>query len=82
VSAVRHQFSNNKPKFLIVDKVALRCAEIFQLAVVDDVVREPREVGVSRQGESGGYPRETENPAERMEDIRCARLPNDPPDRG
>ena len=29
MSAVRHQFSNNKPKFLIVDKVALRCAEIF-----------------------------------------------------
>jgi fermentation-respiration switch protein FrsA (DUF1100 family) len=26
----------------------------------------------SHQGESGGYPRDTENPAERMEDIRCA----------
>ena len=26
----------------------------------------------SHQGESGGYPRNTENPAERMEDIRCA----------
>jgi fermentation-respiration switch protein FrsA (DUF1100 family) len=26
----------------------------------------------SHQGESGGYPRDTENPVERMEDIRCA----------
>jgi fermentation-respiration switch protein FrsA (DUF1100 family) len=26
----------------------------------------------SHQGESGGYPRDTENPAERMEDLRCA----------
>ena len=26
----------------------------------------------SHQGESGGYPRDTENPAERIEDIRCA----------
>jgi uncharacterized protein len=26
----------------------------------------------SHQGESGGYPRDTENPAERLEDIRCA----------
>jgi uncharacterized protein len=26
----------------------------------------------SHQGESGGYPRDTENPAEKMEDIRCA----------
>ena len=26
----------------------------------------------SHQGESGGYPRDTENPAERVEDIRCA----------
>ena len=26
----------------------------------------------SHQGESGAYPRDTENPAERMEDIRCA----------
>jgi hypothetical protein len=26
----------------------------------------------SHQGESGGYMRDTENPAERMEDIRCA----------
>src|SRR5712672_295838 len=26
----------------------------------------------SHQGESGGYPRETENPAERIEDLRCA----------
>src|SRR5579862_572045 len=26
----------------------------------------------SHQGESSGYPRDTENPAERMEDIRCA----------
>jgi uncharacterized protein len=26
----------------------------------------------SHQGESDGYPRDTENPAERMEDIRCA----------
>ena len=26
----------------------------------------------SHQGESGGYPRDTENPFERMEDIRCA----------
>jgi hypothetical protein len=26
----------------------------------------------SHQGESGGYPRDTENPTERMEDIRCA----------
>jgi fermentation-respiration switch protein FrsA (DUF1100 family) len=26
----------------------------------------------SHQGESGGYPRDTENPAERMEDMRCA----------
>jgi len=26
----------------------------------------------SHQGESGGYPRDTENPAERMEGIRCA----------
>src|SRR5262245_35332936 len=26
----------------------------------------------SHQGESGGYPRDTENPAERMEDIRFA----------
>lgn len=26
----------------------------------------------SHQGESGGFPRDTENPAERMEDIRCA----------
>ena len=26
----------------------------------------------SHQGASGGYPRDTENPAERMEDIRCA----------
>ena len=26
----------------------------------------------SHQGESGGYPRDIENPAERMEDIRCA----------
>src|SRR5580692_11105954 len=26
----------------------------------------------SHQGESGGYPRDTENPADRMEDIRCA----------
>jgi fermentation-respiration switch protein FrsA (DUF1100 family) len=26
----------------------------------------------SHKGESGGYPRDTENPAERMEDIRCA----------
>jgi len=26
----------------------------------------------SHQGESGGYPRDTENPAERMEDVRCA----------
>jgi hypothetical protein len=25
----------------------------------------------SHWGESGGYPRDTENPAERMEDIRC-----------
>jgi uncharacterized protein len=26
----------------------------------------------SHQGESGGYPRDTENPSERLEDIRCA----------
>jgi hypothetical protein len=26
----------------------------------------------SHQGESGGYPRDTENPTERMEDVRCA----------
>jgi uncharacterized protein len=26
----------------------------------------------THQGESGGYPRDTENPAEKMEDIRCA----------
>ena len=26
----------------------------------------------THQGESGGYPRDTENPAERVEDIRCA----------
>src|SRR5579864_5835209 len=26
----------------------------------------------SHQGESGGYPRDTENPAEKTEDIRCA----------
>jgi hypothetical protein len=26
----------------------------------------------SHQGESGGYPRDTENPTERMEDLRCA----------
>jgi hypothetical protein len=26
----------------------------------------------SHQGESGGYPRDTENPADRMEDVRCA----------
>ena len=26
----------------------------------------------SHQGESGGYPRDTENPVEKMEDIRCA----------
>jgi uncharacterized protein len=26
----------------------------------------------SHQGESGGYPRDTENPTEKMEDIRCA----------
>ena len=26
----------------------------------------------SHQGESGGYPRDTENPTEHMEDIRCA----------
>jgi uncharacterized protein len=26
----------------------------------------------SHQGESGGYPRDTESPAERLEDIRCA----------
>jgi len=26
----------------------------------------------SHQGESGGYPRDTENPAEKMEEIRCA----------
>jgi fermentation-respiration switch protein FrsA (DUF1100 family) len=26
----------------------------------------------SHQGESGGYPRDTENPPERLEDIRCA----------
>jgi len=26
----------------------------------------------SHQGESGGYPRDTENPAELVEDIRCA----------
>jgi uncharacterized protein len=26
----------------------------------------------SHHGESGGYPRDTENPAEKMEDIRCA----------
>ena len=26
----------------------------------------------SHQGESGGFPRDTENPGERMEDIRCA----------
>ena len=26
----------------------------------------------SHQGESGGHPRDTENPTERMEDIRCA----------
>jgi fermentation-respiration switch protein FrsA (DUF1100 family) len=26
----------------------------------------------SHQGESGGYPRDTENPAERIEDLRCA----------
>jgi fermentation-respiration switch protein FrsA (DUF1100 family) len=26
----------------------------------------------SHQGESAGYPRDTENPSERLEDIRCA----------
>jgi uncharacterized protein len=26
----------------------------------------------SHQGESGGYPRDTENPSERLDDIRCA----------
>ena len=25
----------------------------------------------SHKGESGGYPRDTENPDERVEDIRC-----------